>query len=134
MTGKQLWEQYQHYTRDLTEHGRKLGFAGTAICWILKRVDFTFPLMIYAALFFFVAYFIADILQALSGALMLKFFTQHHETRLWRETHSIEGEIYKPRWVDLPAFVFFIAKCILLVTGFSFIGIYLVERLVATVP
>jgi len=130
MTGKQLWEQYQSYTRDITEHGRKLGLGGAAICWIFKREDFTFPVMVYAALLFFIAYFVADILQGLSGALMVKFFTQHHEARLYRETRSIEGEIPKPRWVDWPAFTFFIAKCILLVTGFVFIGLYLVAKLV----
>lgn len=129
MTGKALWEQYQHYTRDITEFGRKLGFAGAAICWIFKRDDFTFPLVIYIALFFFVAYFIADILQALSAALVLKFFIQYHEKRLWRETGSIEGDIQKPRWVDWPAFGFFIAKCFLLITGFVFIGLHLAEML-----
>ena len=129
MTGTQLWEQYQHYTRDVTEHGRKLSLGGVAICWIFKRADFTFPVMIYAALLFFIAYFIADILHALSGALMIKFFTERQEARLWRETGSIEGDIHKPRWVDWPAFVFFIAKCVCLVGGFVFIGLYLAGRL-----
>lgn len=125
MTGRELWARYVEYTRDITEHGRKLGFGGAAICWIFKRDDFTFPVMIYAALIFFVAYFIADVLHPLSAALTLKFFTQYHEKRLWRETGSIEGEIHKPRWVDWPAFTFFIIKCVLLITGFVFIGLYL---------
>jgi hypothetical protein len=129
MTGRELWTQYKDYTRDITEHGRKLGFAGAAICWIFKQDDFTFPITIYAALLFFIAYFVADILQGVSGALMIKFFTQHHEARLWQETHSIEGDIHKPRWIDLPAFAFFIAKCILLMTGFVFIGLYLAAKL-----
>ena len=130
MTGKELWERYQQYTRDITEHGRILGFAGAGICWLFKRDDFTFPVMIYAALFFFVAYFISDILQALSGALMLKFFTEHQEAKMWREKRTIDGDIHKPRWLDWPAFFFFIAKCILLVVGFVFIGLYLAEKLV----
>jgi hypothetical protein len=129
MTSKELWEQYQFYTRDITEHGRKLGLGGVAICWIFKRDDFTFPVMIYVALFFFVSYFVTDILHALSGALMVKFFTEHQEGKIWKEKHSIEGEIDKPRWVDWPAFTFFIAKCILLAVGFVFIGIYLATKL-----
>jgi hypothetical protein len=129
MTSKELWEQYQYYTRDITEHGRKLGFAGAAICWIFKRDDFSFPVMIYAALLFFIAYFIADILQALSGALMLKFFTEHQETKMWMEKRTIDGDIHKPRWVDRPAFMFFITKCIMLVGGFVFIGLYLLAKL-----
>jgi hypothetical protein len=130
MTGNQLWEHYQHYTRDITEHGRKLGFGGAAICWIFKRDNFTFPFMIYAALLFFIVYFIVDILQALFGALMLKFFTEHQEAKMWREQKTIEGEIHKPKWVDRPAFFFFIAKCFFLVGGFAVIGLYLVARLV----
>jgi hypothetical protein len=127
MTGRELWKQYQEYTRDITEHGRKLGFAGAAVCWIFKRDDFTFPSKIYTALFFFVAYFIADILHSLSAALTLKFFIRHHEIKLHHDTGSIEGDIPKPAWVDWPAFTFFILKCILLITGFVFIGLYLVE-------
>jgi hypothetical protein len=127
MTGRELWGQYQHYTRDITEHGRKLGFAGAAICWIFKRTDFTFPLMIYMALVFFVAYFIADILQSFLAAMTLKFFTEYHEKRLWRDTHSIEGDIQKPHWVDWPALFFFITKCVLLITGFAFIVLYLAQ-------
>ena len=132
MTGKQLWEQYQHYTRDFTEHGRKLGFAGAAICWIFKRDDFTFPLMIYAALLFFVAYFVADILHSLSGALMIKFFTEHQEAKMWQESKTIDGDIHKPRWVDRPALAFFITKCLLLVGGFVILGLYLTGKLLAS--
>lgn len=125
MKGEKLWEQYQHYTRDFTEHGRKLGLAGVAICWIFKRDDFTFPLMIYAALLLFVAYFIADILHSLSGAVMIKFFTEHQEAKMWDESKTIDGDIHKPKWVDRPALVFFMAKCLLLVCGFVVIGLHL---------
>ena len=130
MTGKQLWEQYQHYTRDLTEHGRKLGFAGAAICWLFKNEAFTFPTLIYLSLLFFVAYFIADVMQSLLGALFVRFFTEAREAEMWKRTQSIQEEIHKPRWVDLPAFVCFIAKCILLVFGFVFIACELLKRLI----
>lgn len=125
MTGKEHWVNYREYTRDMTKHGRKLGFAGAIICWIFRRSDFTFPLIIYTALFFFVAYFIADILHALSAALTLKFWIRHNEIKLHRETGSIEGDIPKPPWVDWPAFTFFIIKCLLLIIGFVFIGLHL---------
>jgi hypothetical protein len=129
MTGKELWAEYQHYTRDLTEHERKLGFAGAAVCWIFKSDNFTFPLTIYVALFFFIGYFVADIFHGLSAALTLRFFTQHQEKKLWKATGSIDGDIPKPRWVDWPAFTFFIIKSILLVIGFAFIGFYILTRL-----
>jgi hypothetical protein len=130
MTSKQLWVQYQHYTRDITVHGRVLGFAGAAVCWLFKREDLTFPVTIYFALFFIVAYFIADVLHGLSGALMVKFYTEHQEAELKKANRSIDEDIEKPRWVDRPAFIFFVAKCILLIIGFAFIGLHLILMLV----
>jgi len=130
MTGNQLWAEYKNYTNDLTQHERKLGFAGAAICWIFKREDLTFPVTIYLALVFFVAYFIADILHYVSAALVLRFFTQYHEKKLFIATGSIEGDIAKPRWVDWPAFTFFIIKGVLLVIAFAFIGFYILLKLV----
>ncbi|MCB1088540.1 MAG: hypothetical protein KDM63_16000 [Verrucomicrobiae bacterium] len=129
MTGPELWQQYQHYTRDLTEHGRKLGFAGAAICWVFRDAEFKFPTLIYFALLAFVAYFLFDILQALLGALVVRFFTEHSEAELWRKSGSIEGNINKPRWVDQPAFFSFIIKNICLCTGFVMIALELLSRL-----
>jgi len=125
MTGRELWATYRDYTEDFTKHARKLGFAGAAICWLFKRDDFTFPPMIYVALFFFVAYFIADIPHSFCAALVLKFFIEYKERKLWQTTKSIEGEILKPRWVDWPAFAFFLIKCVLLMAAFAFIGFHL---------
>ncbi|MBE7157622.1 MAG: hypothetical protein INR62_04160 [Rhodospirillales bacterium] len=131
MTGKELWEQYQHYTHDLTEHGRKLGFAGAAICWLFKDQAFTFPALIYLSLLFFVAYFIADILQGFLGAVMVRRFTEREEAKLWESNGSIEGEIQKPRSVDAAAFACFVLKCLFLLLGFLLIGFELVHRLLS---
>lgn len=129
MTGKTLWEQYQHYTRDFTEHSRTLGFAGSAICWIFRDEQFRFPALIYVGLLLFVCFFVADILQSLSGAVTVRLFTQSQEKKLWQATRSIEGEIHKPRWVDFPAYVMFCVKAVLLSAGFVFIGFELLKRL-----
>ena len=129
MTGEKLWDQYQYYTRDLTEHGRKLGFAGCAICWVFKNDKYTFPFLIYLALLAFIVYFISDIMQGLLGALFVRFFTEYKEKELWINTNSIEGDIAKPRWVDLPSFISFILKCMFLFAGFFFLGLELVKRL-----
>jgi hypothetical protein len=130
MTGKELWQQYQHYTRDLTDHGRKLGFAGAAICWLFKDSNFTFPTVIYFALLAFVLFFIADILQALVGALCVRAFTEQAEAKLWDETKSIEGDIEKPHSVDRPAYRLFLAKCGFLIAGFLFVAVELLRRLI----
>ncbi|RBP41430.1 hypothetical protein DES53_107262 [Roseimicrobium gellanilyticum] len=129
MTGKELWAQYQVYTRDLTEHGRTLGFAGVGICWLFKDGEFTFPLLVYVSLSAFVSYFICDILQPLLGALSLKRFTEKEEERLKTTTNTIEGEIEKPRSVDRPAYTCFLLKTAFLVTGFLIVGAELARRL-----
>jgi hypothetical protein len=129
MKTEDLWKQYQSYTRDLTEHSRKLGFAGVAVCWIFRSSSFTFPPLIYWALAFFVAYFISDIFHYLVGAVLTKFHVEKEEFRLLQETGSIDGDVPKPRWLDWPAYGFFIAKAIFMILAFVFIGCELVVRL-----
>jgi len=130
MTIAKLWENYQFYTRDVTEHGRKLGFAGAAICWFFKKADFTFPLIIYGALLFLVSYFITDFFQGFSASLRVKFFAEREEKKLWNEKASLEGEIDVPRSLDAPVFWIFCGKCTLLVVAFLFIGLELLARLI----
>ncbi|MBN1182230.1 MAG: hypothetical protein JXB49_08080 [Bacteroidales bacterium] len=42
----ELWDQYQRYTKDVTEYSRKLAFAVAAICWFFKSDSVTFPVNI----------------------------------------------------------------------------------------
>ena len=79
------------YTKDVTAHARNLGFAGVAVCWLFKTDKWTFPDWIYWALLAFVAYFIFDILQALSGAFMLKRFLEKHEEMMWEQDDAVFG-------------------------------------------
>ena len=129
MTTTELWAQYQSYTQNLTEHSRKLGFAGVAICWFFRAEDFTFPAWIYAALVSFVAYFLCDILHMFIGALLTRRIAEKEEFRLLQETGSITGNVKKPRWIDWPAFTFFCMKTVLLMLGFVFIASNLASRL-----
>jgi hypothetical protein len=125
----ELWQSYQGYTRDLTDHARKLGFAGAAICWFFKTPQVTFPPLIYWALISIVGYFIADVLQSLSGALVTKRFTEKKEFELLQQAGTVEGDVEKPRWLDWPAYSFFLVKSALLLIGFLFIGGELAWRL-----
>ncbi len=129
MKTEELWSQYQGYTRDLTEHSRKLGFAGIAICWLFRSSSFTFPPMIYMALVFFVAYFICDIFHYLVSAVLTKNYVEKEELILLQETGSIAGDVPKPRWIDWPAYGFFLAKAGCLIIAFLFIGFELAWRL-----
>lgn len=85
--------------------------------------------MIYLALAFFVAYFICDIFHYLVGAVITKRYVEKEEFRLFQETGSVDGDVPKPRWLDWPAYRFFIAKAICMIVAFIFIGCELVVRL-----
>ncbi|QTN32508.1 hypothetical protein HZ994_09255 [Akkermansiaceae bacterium] len=124
-----LWTQYQGYTRDLTEHARKLGFAGVAICWIFRTTQFTFPPLIYWAIGAFVAYFICDILHSLFGALLTKWYVEREEFKLIQKSKPIDSDVPKPRWLDWPAFTLFLMKSMLVILGFVLIGFELCGRL-----
>lgn len=129
MKGTQLWSQYQHHTRDVTEHGRKLGFAGAGICWFFRDSSFTFPPAILWALALFVGYFVLDLLHGFVGALQVKSFTEEQEGRMWAESRSLDGEIEVPRSLDRPAFLLFLAKVAFLLAGFVAVAIEIVFRI-----
>lgn len=139
MTGEKLWEQYQNYTRDVTEHSRTLGFAGCGVCWLFKQGDFTFPPLIYLSLFFFVSFFAFDIMHPFTGALMVKWFTEGKEKEMWNKTWqskkpTVAFDSPKPRWVDLPAFVCFVAKCLFLIAGFIVLALHLILLMATHTP
>jgi hypothetical protein len=131
---EKLWEQYQYYTRDLTENSRKLAFAVAAICWFFKTPEITFPTAILWSLALLVCFFICDVLQYVSAAFTLRRFLQHEEEKYYSETHELPVEVTKPRKVDYPQTFFLIVKTIFLLASFVALGtefywrIFLVAR------
>ncbi len=69
MDNKEAWANYKDYTRDVTEHSRKLGFAGIAVVWVLKPENGDFSILSLLSLFFVIAYFLTDVGQYVTGAL-----------------------------------------------------------------
>lgn len=122
MNNKEAWSHYKDYTRDVTEHSRKLGFAGAAICWFFKENPAIFPIPILYALAAIILFFVCDICQNMSGALLTKRWLRREEIKKWKETEDIEGIYEKPGWIDYPSFVFFNMKIVSLITSFLFIG------------
>lgn len=122
MNNKEAWSHYKDYTRDVTEHSRKLGFAGAAICWFFKDTNAAFPAPILYALIFLILFFLADIVQSMSGALLTKRWLRAEEIKKFEETGEIEGNYEKPGWIDYPSFILFILKVVFLIISFMFIG------------
>jgi len=128
MKTDKLWEQYQHYTQTLTEHSRKLAFAGAAICWFFKTPEITFPPLINIALGFIVVFFFLDILHYFMGAVFLGGWTRHQEKVQWDKTQMLPDDLEKPAWVDLPAQILFAGKTLILMSAFLFIGAEFLSR------
>ncbi|WP_305907805.1 hypothetical protein Q9L42_013900 [Methylomarinum sp. Ch1-1] len=123
MNNSEAWSHYKDYVNDLNEFSRKLGFAGSAICWVLKDSNGNFPKYVLVALACFVFFFIADVLQKFIGALLHRWWIRKREVELWTEIQSIEGEYLKPGWLDKPPFTFFVLKIAFLLIAFVFLGV-----------
>ena len=129
MKNSEVWGQYKDYTRDITEFSRKLGFAGAGICWVLKEKDGSFPDYVLIALGLFVLYFLADILQGMVGALLLRHWIRKEEIRLYRESNTIDGEYNKPAKLDYPSFTLFLLKIVFILLGFVSVALGIVNTI-----
>ena len=128
MQNAEVWDQYKAYTRDITEVSRKLGFAGAAICWILKTPQGAFSHSVLWSLIFLVAFFISDVLQSFTGALLLRYWIRTEEIKIWQSNNTLDGEYLKPVWLDYPSFTFFIMKVLFLLLGFVFLAMEILSR------
>lgn len=128
MKNQEVWSHYKDYTKDITDFSRKLAFGGLAVCWFFKTEDATFPPFIISSLKYFICYFLFDLFQGLSGAILLRLWIHGEEKRLWNQNGSIDGEYLKPAWLDIPSFCFFILKILFLIIAFGLIGGELLTR------
>jgi hypothetical protein len=122
MKTEKLWDDYQYYTRDVTENSRRLAFAVAAICWFFRTPESTFPPAILWSLALLVCFFISDVLQYLSAAFTLRRFLEHQEEKHLSKQGELPQKVTKPRWVDYPATLFFIVKTCFLLGSFAALG------------
>jgi hypothetical protein len=134
MTTEKLWESYRGYSRDLTEHSRKLAFAAAAICWFFRSPDVTFPTAILWSLGLLVVYFILDVMHYLWGAIRVRKFLRSEEDKLYKKTGSVSGEISVPRSLDDPIFKVFCAKALALLASLVMLATEFVYRIFINPP
>jgi len=125
MKNSDLWIQYSGFTKDLSDNIRKLAFASVAISWLFKSQENDFPYIILYSIGAIVIFFFFDILQYLSGALVIKFWTEYKEKEFQNNTGTIEGDYLKPKWLDYPPFFCWVLKCIALLMSYWFLGKYI---------
>jgi len=122
MTNKDVWNQYKEYSQTTSEIARKFAFAGIAICWFFKTDDGLFPELVKISLLLFLLFFFIDFLQYLISTFLLKFWIRKNEIKIWEETGNIEGDYQKPSYIDMPAFILFVLKIIILFISFLIFG------------
>lgn len=127
MKNEELWTIYKDYTKTVTEVARKLGFAATAICWIFKTGNDTFPPLILKGLIFVVLYFLFDLSQFVTGAVIIRVWSRREEQKKWEEFRSIKSDYDKPAWIDTPSYLLWWAKIICLALSFVLIGLHLLQ-------
>jgi hypothetical protein len=120
-----VWEEYKDLTKDLTETGRKLGFAAAAICWFFKTPEVTFPYHIYISLLFIVGFFSCDILQLLLGSQIYRFWCIYQQNQIINGKKELtpDCEVEKPYWINWPANTFFLLKIFFLLCSYFTISI-----------
>lgn len=128
---RELWEDYEKNSKDLTDSGRKLAFAAAAICWFFKTPEATFPDLIYISLLFIVLFFLFDIFQALVALLLIRCWTRKIEKLLTRGRRELDPEysIGKPGWLPIPSFVLFLLKVASLILAYIVILIEFYSRM-----
>jgi hypothetical protein len=114
-----IWQQYDFYTKGVTESSRKLAFATAAICCFFKTPEVTFPLPVLVSLALVIIFFFMDLLQYFLAALLRRFWARSQERKMWVEQGSINHEIQQPPWLDTPAFMLFICKILFLFGSFG---------------
>jgi hypothetical protein len=117
---KEVWSRYADYTRDVTEHGRKLAFGGVAVCWLFRDPSGHFPFLVLVALALILFYFVADLAHQFAAGIVIKHFAQREEARLWKESGgvTIDGDVEVPLWLDKPAYYLYFTKVAFLFLGF----------------
>jgi len=112
-----LWKSQEAYSRDLTEHSRKLAFAVAAICWFFKSETITFPPAIFWSLVFLVGFFIFDVLHYLWGAIRYRRFIHRQEEKLAEV--SADADVTVTRRLARPIFAVFCLKSMFLLASFA---------------
>lgn len=128
---RELWDNYDYYTSELSKTFRTLAVSGAAIAWFFKSENFSFPNFILLSLVFLVAFFIADIIQYFVAAIRIKKYARSKEKEMYKKKieYNSETEIEVPEWLDNWPFTLFCIKSGLILAAYIFILIEISTRI-----
>ena len=118
----EIWQGYQASTETLSQVARPLGFAAAGVAWVLRAPDLSFAPVVKLSLLCTVGFFAADLLQYYVAAGITFIWARRKERQLWKAQKTIEGDLDRPHWLDVPARVMFHTKVLLLLGAFISLG------------
>lgn len=134
ITVEQGFKDRDYVSGRLSDICRQLGFAGLAIIWLFKtgrEPEQVIPLTLVLPGFLLVLALSFDLLQYLSGSLVLEYFTSKAQKA--RKT-SFDA----PKWMNLPSRIFFYGKTALIAISYvyllGFLGLTLILRNLINLP
>jgi hypothetical protein len=92
----EAWSPYEAYTEGVTNFARKLGFAGFALAWVLRKEEFAFSGFTLLALGFLITYVLLDVLQYVVAAWKSRMWLLEVESESW-DALSLLPDSYPPR-------------------------------------
>lgn len=125
MTNRELWEKYTNFTQDLSTNARNLAYVAAGLSWAFKTEAGEFPGLVIVALRCVILFFMADILQYVSGALFVRCWVRSQEKAMYAKTKSIEGDYEQPGWLDTPPLIFLWIKIAALLVAYIYLGMYI---------
>lgn len=132
MKNSDLWKQHEDYTSATSSNCRQLAFGAAAISWLFKDAansNHIFPDLILYAICFLVLFFVADLFQYLTAALLLRFWIGAQEKSKFEEYGTLDVDYDKPLWLDWPAFYLWLIKIVFLCIAYACIGYYLLQNI-----
>lgn len=129
-TNAEAWDAVISYSRILSEHAQKLGFAGIALCWFFRSREGDFPALILFALIVFVVFFVLDVTQYWYGAVRYRGWIRGREAANRAAGNDFDaGDFAFPDEFDEPAWTLFNVKLAVLFAAFVLVGIELVRQM-----
>ncbi|KAA9035510.1 hypothetical protein FW778_21360 [Ginsengibacter hankyongi] len=117
------------YTGKASEITRQLSLAGIGIIWLFKNSKQDEPLvdhyLILPLIFLSLALFFDLIQYVLGGQIWIKFFRSEEE----KVTDDSDPDIKAPKNKNIPIYIFYYAKIVLMLFSYAFIIGFLVTKL-----
>ncbi len=128
-TLERIWDIHVAYTKELSTTCRQLGFASIAICWLFKPAEsIILPTLVLWALIFSILFFVFDIFQYISGAIIHHNIARKCEKKL--PTIDLNHECEKDENANYFMYLFLKLKVATLLVSYFLLIVYYLKVLI----